>query len=145
MHYTFDIENDHFQILLGDRDRGPLVDTTQLWGSAGSVAVTPNAPELVGLGTARYGGKTRVHVETSSSPPRPQSGWTEMGKFALYVPSGEIIIWAPESLDLRKMPTVSIERGRYLGFAFSQGTDAVVDEMATDGPDEYRIVLWRSE
>jgi hypothetical protein len=144
MRYRFEIENDHFQILLGDRVYGPLVDTMHLWDSGGRVAAMPNAPELVGLGTARYGGKTRIEVEITTSPPGPQSGWTSMGELSLYVPSGELVLWGPEALNTDQAPAVTLEPGRYFGSAFSRGTDAVIDEMATEGPDEYVIVLWKA-
>ncbi len=145
MRYQFDVEGDHFQILIGDRVRGPLVDTTELWESGGRIAAMLNAPELIGLGTARYGGKTRILVELELPPHGLVTpGWTPMGEFLLHIPSGEILLWGPEAADLGNMSTVRLEPGMYHGRAFSRGTDAVLDEMASEGPDEYRIVLWRS-
>lgn len=143
MGYNIEIESDHFQVLLGDRERGPLVDTSSLWNEDQNVVAVPGAPELVAIGTARFGGKTRIQVEVASSEPEPQAGWSDMGNFVLDVRSGELLIWAPESPDLQRVPVVTIDPGKYLGRAFSRGTDAVADEMATAGPDEYRIVLWR--
>jgi hypothetical protein len=145
MRYDLEIENDHYQILMGDRVRGPLVDTVDLWSRNGDqkVAALPGTPELVAIGTARFGGKARVEVEIALSEPGPEVDWSAMGDFLLDVRSGEILFWAPESLDLHRSPMVSTEPGRYLGRAFSRRTDTVADEMAVEGADEYRIVLWR--
>lgn len=144
MRYNVEIESDHFQVLIGDRVRGPHVDTTDLWHDEQKVVAVLGAPELVAIGTARFGGKTRIQVEVALSEPEPQADWNEMGNFVLALPSGEILFWAPESPDLKRVPGVPVDPGKYLGRAFSRGTGDVVDEMATEGPDEYRIVLWRA-
>lgn len=144
MRHDIEIENDHFQFLAGDRVRGPLVDTMGLWKDGQEVVAPPGAPELVVIGTARFGGKVRVQVEIASSEPEQQADWSAMGDFVLHVPSGELLLWAPEFPDLKRAPIISIDPGRYAGRAFSRCTGAVADEMAPEGPDEYRLVLWRT-
>ena len=65
-----------------------------------------------------------------------------MGDFVLQVESGELLLWAPEFPDLNRAPVIPLAPGSYLGRAYSRCTDAVTDEMAPEGPDEYRLVLW---
>ena len=143
MRYDLEIENDHFQLLVGDRVRGPLVDTMELWKEGQEVVSRSRAQELVAIGTARFGGKVRVQVEIAPSEPGRRADWKVLGDFVLDVQSGELLLWAPESHDLNRTPTVPIDPGRYAGRAFSRCTDAVTDEMAHEGPDEYRLVVWR--
>jgi hypothetical protein len=50
---------------------------------------------------------------------------------------------APETVDLSCLPTVPVQVGTYDGLVFSTGTDEILDEMVSDGPDKYWIVLWR--
>jgi hypothetical protein len=144
MRYEFEVDNDHFQLLLGDSEHGTGVDTTHLWDSDNRVAMLPDERHLVGLGTVRYGGRTRVLVEIAEEPPGPERQWEEKGEFSLDIPSGKLGIWGPEAEALEEAATVSVLPGRYAGIAFVQRADAVEDEMAADGPDVYRVVLWRS-
>lgn len=135
---------DHFQILFGDSEQAPLIDTTTLWDSPGRVASLPGISELVGIGTVRYGGATQLTIRIEDSPQVLLSGWQLMGRFEVNVPSGRLIFWGPELEEISQAPGVKLPSGRYEGLAFSQRTELVVDEMAADGPDEYLIALWRN-
>jgi hypothetical protein len=142
--YLFDVATDHFQILFGDRERAPDVDTTHLWSSRAGVVMVPGAPELVGVETARFGGQTHVEVEVADTAPERDSPGTPVGSFAVHVPSGALVFWGPEAPRPVDGPTVVLPApGTYQGTVWSSGVDAVTDEMAPDGPDRYRIVLWR--
>lgn len=147
MNYTFEIAFDHFQILVGDLEHGPFLDTTELWSTTEkAIASLPNDHRLVAIGTARFGGKTNFSIKLtdgSSAIPNERSEWTVLGEFQLDIPSGKLAIWAPETTDIKHIPQLSLQPGFYWGRAYSQGTDLVVDEMDVEGPDEYLIVLWR--
>jgi hypothetical protein len=144
MQQRIELNTDHFQFLVGDRLRGPYADTTHLWDTGESVATLPNAPVLIGVATARYGGKTRIAVEViDGNPATPDGNWQKVGSFSINTSSGSLILWAPESVDLSCLPTIQVQAGTYDGLVFSSGTEDVIDELALDGPDEYLIVLWR--
>ena len=134
MKYQFNIETDHFQILIGDRVKGPRVDTAALWSGGQSVAALSSVPELIGLSIARFGGRTRVGVDVVESQPETQLGWKEQGEFSLYVPSGSIRLWGPETIDFEQVVSIPLKPGTYSGRAFSRGTDEVLDEMANEDP-----------
>lgn len=141
MRYDFEIRTDHFQVLLGDAARGATADTSNLWADAGRGSSVARSRALVAIGTARYGGSTRIRVEVERVEPEPE-GWSEIGRFPLELSSGELSFWSCEVPDAAF--TIRLEPGTYVGRAFSRGTEAVVDEEAEEGPDEYRVVLWRA-
>lgn len=140
--HRVELTTDHFQLLFGDSLEAPFVDTTALWDSPGRVASLSETPELVGLGTVRYGGTTRLTIRVATLPQEPLPGWQMMGRFELNVPSGRLVFWGPELEDIDQAPSIDLPIGRYRGMAFSHGTEAVVDEMADEGPDEYLVALW---
>jgi hypothetical protein len=135
------VSTDHFQFYLGDRKRGPFIETSGLWEKGEKVAFVPDSPELVGVLTARYGGKTRIHVDVGGTADEASKGWSELGEFTIFVPSGEIIFWGPEMSEIKSCPSIKLPPGRYRGKAYSRGTDEISDEMDEEGPDEYRIEL----
>lgn len=137
---------DHFQVLAGDREEGPLVDTTSLWDSADSVASLSDQDTIVGIATVRFGGSTNFEIEIATQPPVDPADWKRLGEFTLRAPSGEILFWGPESPDPAAQGTrVQLPSpGTYKGIAYSFGAEQVTDEMAPSGPDTYRVVLWRS-
>jgi hypothetical protein len=144
MIYEFQVTTDHFQLLFGDSEHGPDVDTTNLWRENNNrVASIP--PYIVGLPTIRYGGKTKVQVEVTDAPPLGKSSWQPIGDFALEVPSGQVVFWGPELVDLSQARYVTLPAGSYAGIVLARGRECVKDEMADEGADEYRIVLWRRQ
>lgn len=143
--HAIELVTDHFQVLFGDGARAPLVDTTSLWDVPEGVVSLSGFPELVGLGTTRYGGTTRLSVRIEARQESPPSGWQPMGAFEVYVPSGRLIFWGPEIEDIDDAHGVELSPGRYQGAAFSRATEQVLDEMASSGPDEYLIVLSPAE
>ena len=137
------VKADHFQILVGDRDKGPLVDTSGLWDSGAAIPSVSGARELIALPIARFGGDVRVEVDLLPGPLEGQSRpWESLGRFELDVSSGEVALWGPEMPDMRGAPRIEVPNGSYSGEAFSRDTDQLNDEHATDGPDRYRLVLW---
>jgi hypothetical protein len=142
---VFSVKTDHFQLLLGDGQKGPTVDTSSLWDSGGDVAVLPDARALVGIGTVRYGGSTRVQFEVLPGPSDGGGpGWTLKGTFELQVDSGEVVFWGPEQRDIDSATRVDVPNGHYSGLVMSSGTERVTDEEAVEGPDVYRVVMWRT-
>lgn len=95
------VKADHFQILVGDRDRGPLVDTSGLWDSSTAIPSVAGARELIALPIARFGGDVRVEFVVLAGPSEVRSlPWESVGRFELDVSSGEIVLWGPEMLDV---------------------------------------------
>ncbi len=140
------VEADHFQVLIGDRDGGPLIDTSQLWDSDAPIPAIEGAPELIALPIARFGGAVRVEIDVLRGPPeRESSPWTSLGRFRLDVPSGEVVLWGPESVDIGAAMRIEVPKGSYSGEAFGLDMDQVENENAADGPDRYRLVLWPSD
>jgi hypothetical protein len=139
---SFILDTDHFQFYAGDRENGPYVDISEIWNEGGPVVFVPNQPSLVGIATIRYGGKTRVQVEISQLLPTVDDDWTKLGDFELDLPSGELLLWAPETPDIRRGPSLRVPPRFYHGTAYSRGTSLVLDEMDEEGPDEYRIILY---
>lgn len=142
--HKIELATDHFQILFGDSVEAPLIDTTTLWDSPGCAISSSQLSELIGLGTTRYGGTTRLRVDITETPLETPLGWKSMGCFELNTSSGQVIFWGPELEDITKAASIRLPPGRYQGAAFSRGTEAVVNEMDPDGPDEYLIILGRS-
>ena len=60
------VNADHFQVLVGDRDKGPLVDTSELWDSGVAIPSIKGKSELIALPIARFGGSVRVEPRSSS-------------------------------------------------------------------------------
>jgi len=141
MRYDFEIQTSHFQFLVGDRGRGPTADTTILWETGGAVATSPDLPEVVGVGTVRFGGNTRVSIEIIDTPLLAKEDWTELGRFSVTVTTGSLAIWGPEAANLSSMPAVPLAPGKFSGVAYVRGTEGSIDDAAPNGPDEYRIVL----
>ncbi len=143
MIHRFSMENDHFQVLVGDRQYGPTVDTVRLWSGHESIARVSGVNYLFGLATVRFGGSVNIEIDIVETEPHPPSGhWELMGGVDLEVPSGEIVAWSPESSDFAKVPTVTVAAGRYTGIAYRRNAEGVTDELAMHGPDEYRVTLW---
>ena len=132
---------DHFQVLFGDGVQAPLIDTTTLWDAPGRIASLEKFPELVGLGTIRYGGATRLTIRVDEYQEVPAPDWRALGSFEVNVPSGRLIFWAPELENIDLAPGFDLPPGLYEGSAFSRGEEDVHDEMASEGSDEYLIVL----
>jgi len=138
---VIELVTDHFQVLFGDEVQAPLFDTTALWDAPGRVVSLPGVSELVGLGTIRYGGTTRLTVRIADYQEAPTPDWQALGSFEVNVPSGRMIFWAPELEDIDLAPRVELPPGRYRGSVFSRGEEGVRDEMDSSGPDEYLIAL----
>lgn len=137
------VKADHFQVLVGDGEDGPRVDTSELWESPRSIPAVSGAPELIALPVVRFGGEVQIEMEVVVRPPEESMpDWESIGRFDLHVPSGEIRLWGPELEDTAQAVRFRVPSGFYAGEAFSKGTDQVEDEQAIVGPDRYRLVLW---
>src|SRR6056297_121295 len=134
--YTFEILTDHFQLLFGDERKAPILDTTSLWDTSGSVVSLPGHSELIGLGTVRYGGTTRLTLSFQSCEQEGWPGWERMGDFEVSLPSGRLIFWGPEIDDIDAAQGIDVDPGIYHGIAFCRGIEKVQNEMDTTGPDE---------
>jgi hypothetical protein len=137
------VKADHFQILVGDRAQGPLVDTSGLWDSEGPIPSVDGIRALIALPIARFGGTVHVEIDICSErPPSGLSPWEDLGSFEIDVPSGELLLWGPETLDMAEAASVRVPAGSFRGQALALNANQLTDELASDGPDRYRLVLW---
>ena len=139
--HDLEINFDHFQFLIGDSDRGPLVDTSTLWDASQPIGTMPDVREVIGIPTVRHGGKLNVSINITDSLEINDDSWFFVGEFEINVPSGKLLLWGPEAADLDQLPVIALSPGRYSAAAYSRGTDDVSDEMEDEGPDEYCVVL----
>jgi hypothetical protein len=132
---------DHFQFLVGDSAAGILADTTSLWRSRGVLGQIEESPEIVGIGTIRSGGRTKVVVTVGGKSPAEGAEGRVLGQFRLRLPSGIAVLWGPSAVDLSGAPSVRVPPGTYLGVATLRWEDQVSDEEAEEGPEEYWLRL----
>ena len=125
--HNFEIDFDHFQFLIGDRDRGPLVDTSTLWDASQPIGAVRDVSEVIGISTVRHGGKLNVAINVAKSLEVNGDSWVIIGEFEISVPSGKLILWGPESVDLDRLQAIAVSPGRYSAAAYSRGTDDVTD------------------
>ena len=142
--HQFELLTDHFQFLFGDAIEGPRADTTNLWDADGSIGVIEEEPVVIGVATVRHGGRTTVLLGVHESRPAEELGWRSLGEFTLSLPSGKVLLWAPETDDVEASPSLALEPGTYRGVAMVHGDEEVSDEKASEGPDRYKVVLWRN-
>ena len=99
--HDLEVETDHFQFYFGDARKGPVTETGSLWDAGGDVVVGPDR-DVVGVGTVRDGGTTRIQagVVPGRATIGAEPGWRTLGEFQLDVPSGKVRFWAAEDGDL---------------------------------------------
>ncbi|MFO0561309.1 MAG: hypothetical protein U0269_25045 [Polyangiales bacterium] len=60
---------DHAQVMMGDGEKGPFVDTSTLWDSPHAVPQMEGVPEMVAVPVARVVGITRIEVVVCEQRP----------------------------------------------------------------------------
>ena len=141
--YSFILDVDHFQFYLEDRDLGAKADTTCIWDDIQiprqRIAVMPG---LVAVSTARFSGRTTVSLRVQEAQPSLSlDAWDSVFECGLQLPSGEAILRSPES-DLKQCPRVQVTPGKYGVVVIFEAITRVHDELTTEGPDAYHLVLW---
>lgn len=139
--HIFKLDFDHFQFLVGDKHEGPLVDTTKMWDLSSPIGVVHGIDYIAGISTVRMGGKLSVIVRVTEDHSQKETEWNTLGQFDIDLPSGQMILWAPETFALDDAPVVHVVPDRYHAVAYSRNTEKVNDEMSSEGPDEYCIVI----
>ena len=111
MRYDFTIQTDHFQFYLEDQDS--QTDTSMLWVEQAISDHLAVAPDLIGVGTARYGGPTRIVIEIEQSRPTESfDAWDRVAECSINIHSGQMIIHAPEA-DPSDAESISLPAGAY--------------------------------
>lgn len=131
---------DHYQFYL--EDETSQADTSEVWNESTSANMLVVAPGLIGIGTARYGGKISVDIEVRDARlDEDFSAWDQVAECSVDVPSGCIVVSSPET-DFSEAPRIYVAPGTYQALIFYGNLDDVYDENALQGDDRYRIVLW---
>jgi hypothetical protein len=139
MRYELRVPASHFQLMFGDGLHAPGADTTDLWADSAPPRVV-RGPGVFAFQVARFGGE--VHVAIAVDEPAPEFPWFRLGDFELAVPSGEVVVFGPESTRADGEARVAVPVGIYSGAAFAVGEDAVGDELDPSGPERYLLGLW---
>lgn len=111
MQYEYTIITDHYQFYVEDEECS--ADTSTIWDTNqgdGLLAVTSC---LIGAGTVRYGGETRVIVHVLKR--RPIDGFDECDHIveaSIDVPSGRLVVWSPEN-EFSMAPRIRVQPGIY--------------------------------
>ena len=103
------------------------------------------APGLMAVGTARYGGPTRVEVEIVGSKPNINPDqWDQVLECSLYFPSGKLRLSVPET-GIAAEDEISVAPGIYRAFVLYGSLDSVADNASLMGDDHYKVILWPGE
>ena len=138
----FNLEVDHFQFYFGDQSLGRKADTTYLWNNVHKGQRVAVMPGLVAVTTARSSGETNVTVTSQDTRPSLKlDDWDGAVECSLELHSGEAVLWSPES-DLVKAPHIQAAPAKYGVVVGFEGITSVNDELATEGPDVYHLILW---
>jgi hypothetical protein len=141
--YAFQLRADHFQFYLEDAEASTRV--IELWKTSTADNLVEIGDGIVAIGTARYGGIIDVSLEILDGPAQDAlEFWDHVVECSLNLPSGELILSAPES-DLSKTPRVFVLPDQYRVRIYFGNLDTVQDEFAKTGLDTYRIVMWPGE
>ena len=100
------------------------------------------APDLISVGSARYGGPTRIVIEILQSRPTESfDAWDRVAECSINIHSGHMIIYAPE-VDPSEAESISLPAGIYGALVYYGNLDSVSDDAGLEGGDHYRVVLW---
>ena len=139
MKQRFLVNVDHFQLFIADSALVDDADTGSIWNDKPHEMVVSRGG-LVAMAIARFGGAVPVEFLLDEHPDPAHLGWTPIGRFELVVSSGRVALFSPES-EPEQVVQIEARRGVYDGTVSGRGMDAVIDDLATTGPDEYRIAL----
>lgn len=133
---------DHFQVLVGDKEQGPNVDTTSLWDGRSAVPCVEGFDELFAIPLRGFGGRVVVEIVVLESEPwQAQNPARLIGRFVLDVPSGEIVLWGPEAREISSQPHVQAGVGKFDGELYCYEGSHVEPGDFSQGDDSYHLVL----
>lgn len=141
--HTFRLPIDHAQFFVEDLARsshGWDLDAT--YDRLGRDLLAPTPGGFL-VATARVFGHAEVTVEVRDGAPTDAlDGWDHAVECGIVVESGELRLFPPEKTGSDDVPRVPCPPGRYRALVLWGGLAAVLDELAAEGDDHYRIVLW---
>jgi hypothetical protein len=140
MIHEFLITTDHFQFYIEDEKSN--VNTSIIWDKPSIHRRIAYEDTFIAVQTARYGGVVRVIVEVVDTNPIEQPEfWDLVIECSLSVPSGRLMISSPESSP-SQVSYLVIPAETYRARICYGGQFSVTDELALEGDDFYRIILW---
>jgi len=144
MHDTFRLDADHFQFYL--EDKAIPHDTGLLWNTPLADQRLDALDGLLAIGTARWCQDTAVMIERVESSPAMDNfeAWDCVIEASIRTISGRLHLTTPEGDDARA-PVISIAPGWYRVRVSYGQLRSVVDELALDGADSYRLTMWPSD
>ena len=101
------------------------------------------APGLIAVGTVRFGGDLSVAIEVHEMEPAGSfDSWDQVALGSIDVPSGCLVVSAPEMTGHPDNPHISVPPGTYRALVYWGNLDSVKDEMDMHGEDHYQVALW---
>lgn len=142
MKYTFALDVCNFAFMLEDESMDADLSDVGANPAWGLISLVPGA---VVIHTARYSGRVAVTAEVRPARPAETfAAWDYVIECSLPVPSGVIAFFTLETA-YADSPRITLEPGVYRMRIYYGNFDSIDDELALEGDDYYRIVLWQDE
>ena len=137
---TFQLHTDHFQFYL--EDLGIEHDTSHLWHDR-TEHLLQSLDGLLAIGTARWGLNTSITIQIQHQAPQDTdlTIWEHIREAHLRTISGNLRLTTPEG-DPHQAPVIPITPGIYMVRVYYGNMSAVSDELAPEGADHYKLIVW---
>lgn len=140
--HEFEIVTDHFQFFIHDAEA--TFPDDELWDESANARRLVAGDNFIAVGTARYGGVTRVRVDVYDARPAAMpEGCAYRAEATLHARSGRVRLSTPESV-LSELPVIPVIPMPYHVQICYVNTDQITDATQTEGPDWYHVVMWPS-
>ena len=142
MIHIFLLHTDHFQFYL--EDLSIAHDTSGLW-------LTPLVDHrldildgLLAIGIGRWGLNTTITIELDEQLPTEADidAWDCVLEASIRTVSGQLSLTTPEGHP-ETAPTFPIMPGWYRTRIYYGQLEDITDELAENGPDLYRLIIWQ--
>ena len=140
MKYSFQLDTDHFQFYL--EDLALEHDASLLWSDLADPQLD-SLDGLLAIATMRWGLDTAVTIELQQSVPDDTDAeiWDLIRNAYIRTVSGKLHVTTPEG-QVSQAPFISIMPGIYNVRVYYGGFNSVLDELALQGEDKYKLTLW---
>ena len=138
--HEFEIPTDHYQFFIEDAET--VFPGDDLWNEEEVSRRLAVRDGFIAVGTARYGGLTRIEVKVYGARPVLALETCDYRiECRLRVLSGRVRLSAPE-LVVAEGPGFQVAPGLYDVAVCYVDVNRGTDEEQTEGPDEYHITMW---
>lgn len=138
----FIVNTNHYQFHLKDAASTP--NYSRLWNDHNLPYMLAVAPGIMAVGTARYGGPTRVDIQiVETAPSIDLREWDQAMQCSILFPSGHLHLEVPESGI--SSPEIIVAPGTYQALVLYGNLDSITDNTLLSGEDHYKIILRPAE